>query len=413
MIRIKTIGGFSKQGKRDNNEDYVLFKEEYNPDSRFIILCDGMGGHGHGEVASQTVADTVFEYLKSLRKEEYDSQDLQDAVNVAQSTLTAVNTFDDKKSMGTTLIVAVINKMNILVGHIGDSRCYLFDENGLKKFRTKDHSKVAEAIDAEILTEEEAFDNSHKNLLTRCVMAGKTNVQIEVDNLQIENNDRMLLCSDGINDAMRDKEIEESIINRNVTNALDIIDSICSEKSGDNYSAIIVDFLQDEPNTIINESTVQFPRKEIEEKAFIECNHCGERNEQDAKYCRKCGTELTPIPQTFNMQSEETKRKENLFKKYIRKSFPILYILIGCLLTAVYYKISNYQIEKEQTIVDAKAQAKDLYLRQEFENASIEFISDVCKIDTTKDFVDSVIHKETLKKKYIEFCHNYKKREKK
>lgn len=413
MIRIKTIGGFSKQGKRDNNEDYVLFKEEYNPDNRFIILCDGMGGHGHGEVASQTVADTVFEYLKSLRKEEYDSQDLQDAVNVAQSTLTAVNTFDDKKSMGTTLIVAVINKMNILVGHIGDSRCYLFDENGLKKFRTKDHSKVAEAIDAEILTEEEAFDNSHKNLLTRCVMAGKTNVQIEVDNLQIENNDRMLLCSDGINDAMRDKEIEESMINRNVTNALDIIDSICSEKSGDNYSAIIVDFLQDEPNTIINESTVQFPRKEIEEKAFIECNHCGERNEQDAKYCRKCGTELTPIPQTFNMQSEETKRKENLFKKYIRKSFPILYILIGCLLTAVYYKISNCQIEKEQTIVDAKAQAKDLYLRQEFENASIVFISDVCKIDTTKDFVDSVIHKETLKKKYIEFCHNYKKREKK
>lgn len=413
MIRIKTIGGFSKQGKRDNNEDYVLFKEEYNPDSRFIILCDGMGGHGHGEVASQTVADTVFEYLKSLRKEEYDSQDLQDAVNVAQSTLTAVNTFDDKKSMGTTLIVAVINKMNILVGHIGDSRCYLFDENGLKKFRTKDHSKVAEAIDAEILTEEEAFDNSHKNLLTRCVMAGKTNVQIEVDNLQIENNDRMLLCSDGINDAMRDKEIEESMINRNVTNALDIIDSICSEKSGDNYSAIIVDFLQDEPNTIINESTVQFPRKEIEENAFIECNHCGERNEQDAKYCRKCGTELTPIPQTFNMQSEETKRKENLFKKFIRKSFPILYILIGCLLTAVYYKISNYQIEKEQTIVDAKAQAKDLYLRQEFENASIVFISDVCKIDTTKDFVDSVIHKETLKKKYIEFCHNYKKREKK
>lgn len=413
MIRIKTIGGFSKQGKRDNNEDYVLFKEENNPDSRFIILCDGMGGHGHGEVASQTVADTVFEYLKSLGKEEYDSQDLQDAVNVAQSTLTAVNTFDDKKSMGTTLIVAVINKMNILVGHIGDSRCYLFDENGLKKFRTKDHSKVAEAIDAEILTEEEAFENSHKNLLTRCVMAGKTNVQIEVDNLQIENNDRMLLCSDGINDAMRDKEIEESMINRNVTNALDIIDSICSEKSGDNYSAIIVDFLQDEPNTIVNESTVQFSRKEIEEKTFIECNHCGERNEQDAKYCRKCGTELNPIPQTFNMQSEETKRKENPFKKYIRKSFPILYILIGCLLTAVYFKISNYQIEKEQIIVDAKAQAKDLYLRQEFEKASIVFISDVCKIDTTKDFVDSVIHKETLKKKYIEFCHNYKKREKK
>lgn len=413
MIRIRSISGFSKQGKRDNNEDYVLFKEKHNPDSRFIILCDGMGGHGHGEIASQTVADAVFEYLKSLAKEKYEAQDLQDALDTALSTLTAVNVFDDKKSMGTTLVVVVINKMNVLVGHVGDSRCYLFDENGLKKFRTKDHSKVAEAIDAEILTEEEAFDNSHKYLLTRCVMAGKSNVQIEVDVLQIENNDRMLLCSDGINDAMRDKEIEESMINRDVTNALDIIDSICSEKSGDNYSAIIVDFLQDAPNTIVNESTVHFSEEGVDEQTFIECNHCGERNEQNAKYCRKCGTELNPIPQTYNMLSEEeTIKKENLFKKYIKKTFPILYVLIGCLLTTAYFKISNYQIEKEQTIVDAKAQAKDLYLRQEFENASMVFISDVCKIDTTKDFVDSVIHKETLKKKYIEFCHNYKKREK-
>lgn len=330
MIRIKSISGFSKQGKRDNNEDYVLFKERYDPDCRFIILCDGMGGHGHGEIASQTVANAVFEYLKSLAKEKYEAQDLQDALDTALSTLTAVNVYDDEKSMGTTLVVAVVNRMNILVGHVGDSRCYLFDEDGLKKFRTKDHSKVAEAIDAGILTEDEAFDSPYKNLLTRCVMAGVSNVQIDVDNLQIENNDRMLLCSDGINDAMRDKEIEESMINRNVANALDIINSLCSEKSGDNYSAIIVDFTQDEPNTIVDNPREHSSEKEIEENTFIKCNHCGERNEQNAKYCRKCGRGLNTFSANYNMQpDEEPIKKENLIMRYLKKFFPISHVFIG------------------------------------------------------------------------------------
>ena len=222
MIHINSIAGFSKQGSRKNNEDYILYREKDSPDSRFIILCDGMGGHGHGEVASQTVAEATFDYLKGLAKSEYEAEDLQDAINVALSTLTSVDTFDDEKAMGTTIVVVVVNRMNVLVGHIGDSRCYLFDENGLKKFRTKDHSKVAEAIEAEILTEEEAFTNSHKNILTRCIISGKQDVTIDVDILTIESNDRMLLCSDGLNDAMRDSEIASCLINRSSDDALEI-----------------------------------------------------------------------------------------------------------------------------------------------------------------------------------------------
>ena len=253
MIEIKSIGGFSKKGKRDNNEDYILFKEIGSYENRVIVLCDGMGGHGHGEVASQTVADCVFEFLKCLKKEQFEAQDLQDALDAALTTLTSVDIYDDKKSMGTTLVVVAINRMNILVGHVGDSRCYLFDENGLIKFRTKDHSKVAEAIEAEILTPEEAFVNPHKNLLTRCVMSGKNHVMIDVNELKIEDNYRMLLCSDGVTDAIRDKEIEECLIDRDVQGALEIIDSICNEKSKDNYSAILLDFSQSEENhTIID-----------------------------------------------------------------------------------------------------------------------------------------------------------------
>ena len=133
----------------------------------------------------------------------------------------------------------------MLVGHVGDSRCYLFDDDGIIKFRTKDHSKVAEAVEAEILTEEEAINSEYKNILTRCVIAGKTEVKIEVDRLDIKDKDRLLLCSDGVIDAIRDEELSEILVNRNINDALALIDSKCQMKSHDNYSVIIADLKND------------------------------------------------------------------------------------------------------------------------------------------------------------------------
>lgn len=367
MIRIKSIDGFSKQGKRDNNEDYVLFNDKHDPDGRFIVLCDGMGGHAHGEVASQTVANTVFEYLKSLAKEEYETKDLQDALDTALSALTAVDMYDDKKSMGTTLAVVIINKMNVLVGHVGDSRCYLFDENGIMKFRTKDHSKVAEAIEAEILTEEEAFENSHKNILTRCVMSGRNDVKIDVDLLQIENNDRLLLCSDGVNDAIRDKEIEACMINRNVEDALKIINELCSLNSRDNYSAIIADLMQDEQNPIDNKSITQKVNTEQTEKNGISCLRCGEKNESYAKYCRKCGTKLTSIEHIdINSRDEMENHSISVLQRIFKKVFPLFCFLLGCLLSGISVKIFNYQKDKERLSIISKYHAKEYIYQNKF-----------------------------------------------
>lgn len=206
-----------------------------------------MGGHGHGEVASKIVAESVFETLAHSSKE-FSADDLQYALDNALITLNNVDTYNDSKKMGTTLVVAVINNNNVLVGHVGDSRCYLFDENCIKKFRTKDHSKVAEAVEAEILTEEEAFTSQYKNILTRSVMAGKMDVKIDIDRLDVNNKDRLLLCTDGIVDALRDDELAAILVNRNVEEALSMIDSVCGEKSHDNYSVIIAD-LHKEPET--------------------------------------------------------------------------------------------------------------------------------------------------------------------
>lgn len=250
MISISDINGFSKKGIRENNEDYIIYSTDFilPTQTRVIVLCDGMGGHGHGEVASKIVAESVFETLAHSSKE-FSADDLQYALDNALITLNNVDTYNDSKKMGTTLVVAVINNNNVLVGHVGDSRCYLFDENCIKKFRTKDHSKVAEAVEAEILTEEEAFTSQYKNILTRSVMAGKMDVKIDIDRLDVNNKDRLLLCTDGIVDALRDDELAAILVNRNVDEALSMIDSVCGEKSHDNYSVIIADLHKESETT--------------------------------------------------------------------------------------------------------------------------------------------------------------------
>ena len=158
-------------------------------------------------------------------------------------------------------------KKNVLVGHVGDSRCYLFDDDGIKLFRTKDHSKVAEAVEAEILTEEEAINSEYKNILTRCVIAGKTDVKIEIDRLDIKDKYRLLLCSDGVVDAIRDEELSEILVNRSINDALDLIDSKCQMKSHDNYSVIIADLkndVYDEQSDFASSDETAIPAKENE-----------------------------------------------------------------------------------------------------------------------------------------------------
>ena len=120
MISISDINGFSKKGIRENNEDYIIYSNDFilPTQTRVIVLCDGMGGHGHGEVASKIVAESVFETLAHSSKE-FSADDLQYALDNALITLNNVDTYSDSKKMGTTLVVAVINNNNVLVGRVG------------------------------------------------------------------------------------------------------------------------------------------------------------------------------------------------------------------------------------------------------------------------------------------------------
>lgn len=386
MISISDINGFSKKGIRENNEDYIIYSTDFilPTQTRVIVLCDGMGGHGHGEVASKIVAESVFETLAHSSKE-FSADDLQYALDNALITLNNVDTYNDSKKMGTTLVVAVINNKNVLVGHVGDSRCYLFDENCIKKFRTKDHSKVAEAVEAEILTEEEAINSPYKNVLTRCVIAGKTDVKIEIGRLDIKDKDRLLLCSDGVIDAIRDEELSEILVNRNINDALALIDSKCQMKSHDNYSVIIADLKNDvyyEQSDFASSDETAIPVKENEVSSEL-------------------------YKEDYELKINELYKKlislNETHKKAIR-NHSISWCLVGFVFAFLFCgTFSYFVLERVHKVSDGERKAFYKY-----ESCTSTMVSKMCK---QKSKNDSVILKRELNAQYksIELQYNKEK----
>ena len=410
MITITNLSAFTCPGPRPNQEDFIVSSGDTA--DRIFVLCDGMGGHGHGDVASKTVAESVYSYLKELNLEEYTSENLQDAVDYAVEVLAKEDTFNDEKPMGTTLVVVAINRMSILVGHIGDSRCYQFDKDSNLKFRTKDHSKVHEAVDAEILTEEEAWNHPKKNILTRCIMSGKSDVRLDVDTIVVENGDMLLLCSDGVTDAMRDKHIQAVLVERSLDEISEIIESECSLKSRDNYSAILLSLNQDEANPPIGEEIAETVVPPIEESESIDkifCTNCGGEVSLTSQFCPHCGKSIkmgTPPPPVPTVEDTLLDRLKSIdWQQLLRKYTPVIYIIGGFsigLLVAWGCGMFSSGGDSDSKVIRLKS---DSASTRQFS----DFINNACAINGTSS-TDSIIHKDSLESQYQDFlqklCNN-------
>ena len=157
----------TNKGGRDHNEDYVTVAE--HGQDRCFILCDGLGGHECGEVASESVASYVARLFES--KGDY-PEFLSDAFNQAQECL--LNLQKEKgleNAMKTTLVVLVVTEAHMKWAHIGDSRLYHFFDGNTKYERTKDHSLVQLLCDMGELTEEEIRTSEDRNKVLRVMGA--------------------------------------------------------------------------------------------------------------------------------------------------------------------------------------------------------------------------------------------------
>jgi serine/threonine protein phosphatase PrpC len=204
--------------RRKLNEDSILLDDE----AGLYAVCDGMGGHNAGEVASKMAIETIASFIKKSAGEEkditwpygletdlsFEGNRLKTAIRLANKRVfKAADNREDYTGMGTTVVAALVAGGVLTVGSAGDSRCYLVRQGQLTQV-TRDDSWVSAAWAEGILTAEEIERHPLKNVITKAVGA-KDTLDIDIVEQGLSAGDLVLLCSDGLHAMIPDEKILE------------------------------------------------------------------------------------------------------------------------------------------------------------------------------------------------------------
>jgi len=200
--------------ERNNNEDAVAFDAQ----TGLCILADGMGGYNAGEIASGMACAFIKSEMGrwlSQAGRYASSKEVMRAMeicvqNANHSIFSAANSNPQYTGMGTTLVVGVFQAGRLMLGHIGDSRCYRLRGRDFQQI-TKDHSLLQEQVDAGLITPEQALTAANKNLVTRA-LGVEDNVLLDVTEHRVEVGDIYLMCSDGLSDMVGDQPIADIML---------------------------------------------------------------------------------------------------------------------------------------------------------------------------------------------------------
>lgn len=197
-------------GQRDNQEDSIFPAfGKATDDDRLFILCDGMGGHEHGEVASRTVCKAMSNAILSLDKQSFTDDDLLDALQVVYRQLDCLDNSHLRK-MGTTLCLLYFHQGGLTAAHIGDSRIYHIrpKENRIL-YQSRDHSLVYDLYQAGEISYEEMRTSPQKNIITRAIQPGEeSRVRPAIVHIaDIQPGDYFYICSDGMLEQMDNDEL--------------------------------------------------------------------------------------------------------------------------------------------------------------------------------------------------------------
>jgi PPM family protein phosphatase len=206
MLKIVCAGKSDVGCRRSNNEDSLLVR----PDLGVVAVADGMGGAAAGELASAIFVDTILQVFPGYPQPA--GQTVSDLVQkvyfLANERIVREGRENpDNGGMGCTAELLGFDEQNYVVGHVGDSRTYLFRSGRLRQV-TKDHSIVQEQLDQGLITPAEARAHAMKNVIMRAVGVRET---LAVDLIQGRGQpgDIFLLCSDGLTDMIEDEKIIE------------------------------------------------------------------------------------------------------------------------------------------------------------------------------------------------------------
>ena len=250
---IEAFGKTDVGRRRKLNEDSFLV----DPETHLYAVCDGMGGHNAGEVASRMAIEALDAFVqKSHREKEitwpygldadlsFAGNRLKTAIKLAnRKVFRAADNREDYTGMGTTVVAALVTEADRLltVGSAGDSRCYVLRGGELKQVTTDD-SWVSAAWAEGILSAEEIERHPLKNVITKAVGA-KDTIEIDVVEHKLESGDLVLICSDGLHSMINDEAIREVLVARGASleeAAGGLIDAANEAGGRDNVSVVLL-----------------------------------------------------------------------------------------------------------------------------------------------------------------------------
>lgn len=217
---------------RDHNEDSLVVTPP------LFAVADGMGGHAAGEVASEI----AVRVLSELAPEHPDGEALGRAIEEAnRAVIQAAREGRGRQGMGTTMTAAMLEGERLVIAQVGDSRAYLLHQSKLQQL-TRDHSLMADMIEAGQLTPEEARTHPQRSVITRA-LGSDAHLHPDIYEINVETGDRLLICSDGLSGMIFDDQIENTL--RRVQDpqrcASQLVNEAIAAGGHDNVTVIVAD----------------------------------------------------------------------------------------------------------------------------------------------------------------------------
>jgi protein phosphatase len=250
-MRLRVGAGTDSGRVRALNEDVYVMRE----DRGLFIVCDGMGGAPAGEVASQLAAEAILERLDMEEDIEAVAEPTGSYLPWTNRLASAVRRsnqviYDHGQSnrsraeMGTTVVGAWVNHHVASVAHVGDSRAYLWHDNGLQLL-TCDHSLVEAQVRAGMLDREQSLESAQQNVLLR-VLGGAPDVDVDVQEVPVRPGDYLLLCSDGLTRMVPDATLADVIGRLRAPQRIcDCLIDLANRNGGaDNITVVVVEVVE-------------------------------------------------------------------------------------------------------------------------------------------------------------------------
>ena len=276
QLVLKAAAGTDPGRARQINQDNVLAyvrPQTMGKPLGLLIVADGMGGHQAGEIASQLAVQTIRDTLSWMLEQDDDetttpmplpsiddeeAEEKNDAVYTAhlekrlELAIEEANKIIYKYAqenpveagnLGCTVTCAVIYGNAAIIANVGDSRTYLFREGKLHQI-TDDHSYVGQLVREGLLEPEEIFDHDQRNVITRA-LGNRPDVQADLTSWTLEVGDRLMLCSDGVWEMIRDpEEMAQMLQVEELETAVEkLIDSANAYGGADNIGVVVAELL--------------------------------------------------------------------------------------------------------------------------------------------------------------------------